>query len=66
MLIAQRNLQMEDMFPVALKSEMARLNDTRVNRTDRDFVNLFAVDLIIIADSRLSRQWAKRRMKDEG
>ena len=42
MLVAERDFQMQHFLAVALKTKMARLNDARVNRPDRDFVNLAA------------------------
>src|SRR5262245_56098846 len=44
MLVAERNLQMEDGLAVALKPEVAGLDDASVNGSDRDFMDLFARD----------------------
>ena len=43
MLIAERNFQVQDFFARALETEMARLDDARVDGTDRDFVNFGAI-----------------------
>ena len=45
MLVAQRYFQMQNLFPVALKSEMAGFNDARMHRPHRDFMDLFSGDL---------------------
>jgi hypothetical protein len=44
MLVAKCDFQMQHFLAVTLKTEMARLNNARVNRPDRDFVNLAAFD----------------------
>ena len=49
MLIAQRDFQMINRFAVALESEMARLDNAGVNRSDGDFVNLVAGHLEEVA-----------------
>ncbi len=41
MLVAKRYLQMKDILTVTLETEMARLDDSRMHRAYRDFVNLF-------------------------
>jgi hypothetical protein len=43
-LVAQGNFEIEDLLATALEPEMARLNDTGVDRSDGDFVYLFALD----------------------
>ena len=47
---AEGNLQVEDLFAVALEAEMPRFDDAGVNRTDRHLVNLFALNLKIVHD----------------
>ncbi len=44
MLIAERDFQVQHFFASTLKTEVARLDDARVNGTDGDFVNLTAID----------------------
>ena len=39
-LVTERDLEMEDVLAVALKAEMARLDDARVHGPDRDLVDL--------------------------
>ncbi len=51
MLIAQRDLQVEDLLAVALEAEMPRFDDAGVNGTDRDFVNLLAFDPEKVGDA---------------
>ena len=41
-LVAQRDLQVKDLLAVALEAEMPRFDDARVNRTDRDLVDLLS------------------------
>src|SRR5439155_18862262 len=58
-LVAQRNLQVEDLFAVALEAEVARLDDAGVDRADRDLVDLLALDTVILGDAdhrRLARR----------
>ncbi len=43
MLIAERDLQVKDMLAVALETEMARLDDARMDGPDGDLVDLVAV-----------------------
>ena len=50
-LIAERNLQVEDLFAVALEAEMPRLNNPGMNRTDCDLVNLLASDSVKVGDA---------------
>ncbi len=40
-LITQRDLQVKDLLAMALEAEMPRLDHARVNRTNRDLVDLF-------------------------
>ncbi len=44
MLIAEGDLQVEDVLAVALETEVPRLDDTGVHRPDGDLVDLMAVD----------------------
>ena len=55
MLIAERNLQMQDFFAVALKAEMSGLDHARMHRPDRYFMHFVAFDAVEIghADERL-------------
>ena len=43
-LVAERDLQVEDLLAVALEAEVARLDDAGVHRADRDLVDLLALD----------------------
>ena len=43
MLIAERDFQVQHFFARALETEMARFDDARMDRADRDFVNLATV-----------------------
>ncbi len=54
-LVAERDLQVEDVFAVALEAEVARLDDAGVYRPDCHFVNGFALDPVKVhhADERL-------------
>src|SRR5262249_23460509 len=45
-LVAERDLQVEDVLPVALKAEVAGLDDARVDGPDGDLVYLLALDAI--------------------
>src|SRR5947209_1587723 len=56
MLVAQLDLQMEDMLPVALEAEVARLNDPRVHRPHRHLVRLRPFDAEVIRDAREDRR----------
>ena len=42
MLVAQRDFQMVDRLAVTLEAKMARLDDAGMDRTDGDFMDLFA------------------------
>ena len=53
MLIPQCDFQVEDLLPVTLETEMARLNDPGVYRADRHFVNLVAFDAEKVTHARL-------------
>ena len=50
-LIAQRDLQVEDLFAVALEAEMPRLDDAGVDRADRDLVDLLPLDAEEVGDA---------------
>ena len=43
-LVAERDLEVEDLLAVALEAEVARLDDAGVDRADRDLVHLLALD----------------------
>ena len=51
MLVAERDLQVEDLLAVALEAEMPRLDDAGVNGADGDLVDLFALDAEEIGDA---------------
>src|SRR5262249_25741170 len=51
MLIAERDLQVKDLFAVALETEMARLDNAGVNRTDRDLVDFLPLDAVEVGDA---------------
>ena len=51
MLVSQRDFEMVDIFAVALESEMARLDDARVNRSDGHLVYLRPAHLEIIRNA---------------
>ncbi|OQA10279.1 MAG: hypothetical protein BWY66_00225 [bacterium ADurb.Bin374] len=55
MLISERDLEMEHLFPVALEPEMARLDDACVHGADSHFVNFLALDAEEIRNSRNPR-----------
>jgi hypothetical protein len=44
MLKPKRDLEMKDVFAVALEAKVSRLDDSRVHRSHGDFVNLAAFD----------------------
>ena len=54
-LIAERNLQMKDLFTVTLEAEMSRLDDPGMYRTDRNLMHLIAGHLKIIHDPHADR-----------
>jgi hypothetical protein len=51
MLVAQGNLEVEDVLSVALKSEVTGLDDPGMNGADCDLVNLVPLDAIEIHDT---------------
>jgi hypothetical protein len=51
MLVPERYFEVHDLFTVALKAEMPGFDDSRVNRTDGDLVNLVTFDAIVIHDA---------------
>ena len=56
MLIAQGDLQVEDMLAVTLEAEVPRLDHAGVNRPDRDLVDLVAFDAEEIGAGRVGRR----------
>ncbi len=50
-LVAELDLQVQDVLAVALEAEMARLDDAGVHGTDRDLVNLLALDAEVVGDA---------------
>ena len=52
MLVAERDFEVEDLLAVALEPEMAGLDDARVDRADRDLMDLLAADLEKFGDAR--------------
>ena len=50
-LVAERDLQVEDLLAVALEAEMPRLDDAGVDRADRDLVDLLALDAVEVGDA---------------
>ena len=55
MLVAERNLQVENVFTITLKAEMARLDDTGMNRPDRDFMDFLTVNSVEVGDANRGR-----------
>ena len=51
MLIAQRNLQVEDLFAVALEAKMSRLDDAGMDGADGDLVDFLPLDAVIVHDA---------------
>ena len=51
MLIAERDLQVEDLLAMALEAEMPGLDDPGVNRADRDLMNFLAFDSKEVGDA---------------
>jgi hypothetical protein len=49
-LISEGNLQVEHFLPMALKTEMARLDHSGVDGSDGDLVNLLALDAIEVGN----------------
>ena len=64
-LVAERDLQVEDLLAVALKAEVPRLDDPGVDRADRHLVDLLALDPVEVhhADDRLHRPPAGPRRR---
>src|SRR5689334_1711515 len=50
-LVAERDLQVEDLFPMALEAKMSRLNDASVDGADSHLVNLFSFNAVEIHDA---------------
>ncbi len=50
-LVAERDLQVEDLLAVALEAEVPRLDDAGVDRADRDLVDLLALDAVEVGDA---------------
>ena len=48
MLESEGNLQMEHLFAMALKTEMSRFDNTRMNRADSNFVHLVTLHTVKI------------------
>ena len=59
MLIAKHNLKIEDFFTFASEAEMARLNDTCVDRSNAYFVQFFIIGTIegIVVGCRANGLW---------
>ncbi len=51
MLVAKRDLQVEHLLPMTLETKVARLDDARVDRPDRDLVDFIALDAVEIHDT---------------
>ena len=47
-LVAERDLEVEHVLPVALKAKVARLDDPRVHGPDRHLVHLVALDAVVV------------------
>ena len=58
MLVAQRDLQVRDLLAMTLEAEMARFDDAGMHGADRDLVDLFALDAVVVhdADQRMPRR----------
>src|SRR5438876_2102742 len=50
-LIAERHLQVEYVFPVALEAKVPRLNDAGMNRADGHLVDLLSPDAVVVGNS---------------
>ena len=50
-LVAERDLEVEDLLAVALEAEVPRLDDAGVDRADRDLVDLLALDAVEVGDA---------------
>ncbi len=57
-LVAERDLEVEDVLAVALEAEVAGLDDAGVHRADRDLVDLLALDAVEVGSRR--RRAARR------
>ncbi len=53
-LVAERNLQVINLFTVALKTEMSRLDDAGVHGPNRDFMDFVAGHFEKVRDARLN------------
>jgi hypothetical protein len=58
MLVAEGDLQVEDLLTVTLEAEMSGLDHTGMNGADRHLVDLFAVDPIEVGDADHGRRAA--------
>src|SRR3989339_332657 len=58
-LIAERNLKMENLLAMTLKAEMPRFDDAGMNRPDGDLMDFFAFDTIEIGDARNNRRFGR-------
>ncbi len=54
-LVAERDLEVEDLLAVALEAEVSGLDDAGVDRADRDLVDLVALDAVEVAHRRADR-----------
>src|SRR5205807_6855427 len=50
-LVAQRDLEVEDLFAVALEAEVPRFDHAGVNGTNRDFMDFLPFDPVKIGDA---------------
>src|SRR5207247_2469924 len=50
-LVAERDLEVEDVLAVALEAEVAGLDDAGVHGTDGDLVHLLALDAVEVGDA---------------
>ena len=51
MLVSERDLEVKDLLAMALEPEMSRLDDTGVNRADRDLVDLVSFNSEEVGDA---------------
>ena len=51
MLVAKRDLQVEDLLAMTLEAKVPRLDDPRVYRPDRDLVDFIALDAVEVHDT---------------
>jgi hypothetical protein len=56
MLVAERDLEVEDLLAVALEAEVARLDHSGVHRPDGDLVDSLALDAEEVGDARRRRR----------